>query len=398
MDRNQDRDNQRSRGYREPDYRTFENFGNDRRRSDRDQERYANDSVRDDREQHYGSRRDMDRRGGNDQHDWNRNLDDSRRDTQRSEGQTHSFAYTDHYEDGPHYHGSFDTPESPDRRDRRQDFRPLNGSYTNTVDRGQNEGRAQARPREQGGYREVDRDSNRELNSREHREHPRNSSLYGSRSNDMSRGMNPYGYGLGDSNYNDTYYGRDRGNFERAQQAGREQNEGVWESMKDSVKNFFGKGPKGYKRSDERIHEDVCEVLARHPGIDASEIEVQVQDGHVFLRGEVDSRFTKRRAEDVIDHISGVHDVRNELTVRRPDVEGGRSMRAGSGTGTSLGATSPLNNQSGAGLLNESDVGSDTAFGSTGTAGTSGSAVNAGTRDGDGSAKRGDRDLHSGLH
>jgi hypothetical protein len=396
MDKNNDRnrDNQRSRGYREPDYRTFENFGNDRRGSDRDQ---ANYSIRNDREQHYGSRRDMDGRGGNDQHDWNRNLDDSRRDTQRSEGQTHSFAYTDHYEDGPHYHGSFDTPDSPDRRDRRQDFQPLNGSYTNTVDRGQNEDRPQARPREQGNFREIDRDANRDLNFREHREQPRTSSLYGSRANDMSRGMNPYGYGLGDSNYNDTYYGRDRESFSRGQNRNQEEG-GTWEAMKDSVKSFFGKGPKGYKRADDRIHEDVCEVLARHPGIDASEIEVQVKDGHVFLKGEVDSRFTKRRAEEVIDHISGVHDVRNELTVRRQDVEGGRSMRAGSGTGTSLGATSPTNNQSGAALMNESDAGSDTAFGSTGTAGTTGSAVNAGTSEGDGFAKRGERDLHSGLH
>jgi len=366
MDRYNDRDrDQRSRGGRESDYR--------------------------------GSGRDA-RGGGNSQHDWNRNTDMGKRENQRDDRQAQSFGFTDHYEDGPHYHGPSDTPNSPDRKDRRSDFKPLTGSYTNTVDHGQQEPRAQATPRESSGMREIDRDANRDLNHRNGQDFPRTSSLYGSRANDMSRGMNPYGYGLGDSNYNDTYYGRDREDFQRGQHRATDNENGAWESMKDSVKGFFGKGPKGYKRADERIHEDVCEVLARHPGIDASEIEVQVKDGHVYLKGEVDSRFTKRRAEDVIDHISGVEDVRNELTIRRQDVEGGRSLRAGSGTGTSLGATSPLNNQSGAALMNESDAGSDTAFGSTGTSGTTGSAVNSGTSEGDGTAKRGERDLHSGLH
>ena len=202
----------------------------------------------------------------------------------------------------------------------------------------------------------------------------------------MSRGTNPYGYGLGDSNYNDSYYGR-REDFSRQVNrypAGRE--EGIWDSMKESVKSFFGKGPKGYKRSDERIREDVCEVLARHPGIDASEIEVHVTDGLVSLRGEIDSRFTKRRAEDVIEHISGVHDVRNELSVRRPDVEGGLSQ--GTGTGTSRGVTSPIQNQSGASLFTQSRPGGDTAVGSTGTAGTTGSNVNAGTSEAEGGKRR----------
>jgi osmotically-inducible protein OsmY len=51
--------------------------------------------------------------------------------------------------------------------------------------------------------------------------------------------------------------------------------------------------------------------------IDASEMEVKVENGEVVLSGSVDSRRTKRRAEDVIDGISGVRDVRNELRVVR---------------------------------------------------------------------------------
>lgn len=74
-----------------------------------------------------------------------------------------------------------------------------------------------------------------------------------------------------------------------------------------------GKGPKGYRRSDERIREDVCEALSAHPEIDASDMEVDVKEGVVYFTGSVESRLVKRMAEDLIEHIPGVMDVRNEL-------------------------------------------------------------------------------------
>ncbi|MGE3683288.1 MAG: BON domain-containing protein [Bdellovibrionales bacterium] len=74
-----------------------------------------------------------------------------------------------------------------------------------------------------------------------------------------------------------------------------------------------GRGPKGYQRSDERIHEEVCERLARDPDIDASEMEVEVQGGEVILRGTVPEREMKRRAEDLADQVYGVRDVHNQL-------------------------------------------------------------------------------------
>jgi hypothetical protein len=81
---------------------------------------------------------------------------------------------------------------------------------------------------------------------------------------------------------------------------------------------FTGKGPKGYRRSDERIQEDVNEALARHPHLDASDIEVKVQNGEVRLTGTVTERHCKRMAEDIAESCSGVHDVRNELRVQQP--------------------------------------------------------------------------------
>ncbi len=78
-----------------------------------------------------------------------------------------------------------------------------------------------------------------------------------------------------------------------------------------------GKGPLNYKRSDERIREDVCEALTDHDYIDASRIEVTVTAGEVELAGSVDDRRTKRLAEDCAERISGVMDVHNHLRIGR---------------------------------------------------------------------------------
>lgn len=76
---------------------------------------------------------------------------------------------------------------------------------------------------------------------------------------------------------------------------------------------FVGKGPKNFRRSDERIREDVCQRLTDHPAVDASEIEVTVQDGEVTLIGSVEDRRMKRLAEDVAGEVPGVRDVHNQI-------------------------------------------------------------------------------------
>jgi osmotically-inducible protein OsmY len=78
---------------------------------------------------------------------------------------------------------------------------------------------------------------------------------------------------------------------------------------------FRGRGPRGYRRSDERIREDVCDCLTDDPLLDASNMEVTVKDCEVTLSGTVNRREDKRRAEDLVEQISGVKDVRNNLRV-----------------------------------------------------------------------------------
>jgi osmotically-inducible protein OsmY len=77
-----------------------------------------------------------------------------------------------------------------------------------------------------------------------------------------------------------------------------------------------GRGPRGYQRSDDRIRDDVCELLSRHGRIDAREIDVEVENGEVTLTGFVESRAVKRMAEDVAESAPGVRDVHNQIRVR----------------------------------------------------------------------------------
>jgi hypothetical protein len=112
-----------------------------------------------------------------------------------------------------------------------------------------------------------------------------------------------FGRGFGD-------YGGDLGGYGR-EGAGR----GGAQSWREGGR-FSGRGPKGYRRSDERIREEVCDILTADPDIDASDITVQVTSCEVLLEGTVDDRWTKRHAEDVIEGVSGVNQVHNRLQVR----------------------------------------------------------------------------------
>jgi hypothetical protein len=127
---------------------------------------------------------------------------------------------------------------------------------------------------------------------------------------------------------------------------GRYENRGRYEpehrSMWESVKDFFGVGPKGYSRSDDRIREDVSDALTRDRAVDASEIEISVMSGIVTLRGSVSDKWMKRRAEDCAEEITGVKEVRNDLEVRRESSTTGMDYLSSSGRTGSLGTGGTL--------------------------------------------------------
>jgi hypothetical protein len=86
--------------------------------------------------------------------------------------------------------------------------------------------------------------------------------------------------------------------------------------------DYRGYGPRGYVRSDRRIEEDINDRLTEHPDIDASEIGVRVEKGEVTLDGTVDRRGARRLAEDIVDQVSGVTYIQNNLRVRGQERQG----------------------------------------------------------------------------
>lgn len=84
-------------------------------------------------------------------------------------------------------------------------------------------------------------------------------------------------------------------------------------SFGGSGMSHTGRGPKSYKRSDERIREDVVERLTDHPELNAEDIDVEVQECIVTLSGAVDNRQDRRLAEEIAENVWGVTDVKNEI-------------------------------------------------------------------------------------
>jgi hypothetical protein len=77
-----------------------------------------------------------------------------------------------------------------------------------------------------------------------------------------------------------------------------------------------GRGPKGWKRSDQQVIEEASQRLERDGDVDASDIEVLAENCVITLRGTVEDRAMKRRAEEIVESIYGVRDVMNELRVK----------------------------------------------------------------------------------
>ncbi|HSD20953.1 MAG TPA: BON domain-containing protein [Anaeromyxobacter sp.] len=258
------------------------------------------------------------------------------------------------------------------------------------------EGRLEGMGREPGGRAEWDRLRGRDWDARQRGARHAGGRAYGQgwepRERERTEGggwrrstqFEPSGEGPGSYGHEDRY-GRDRGGFGRSDArfldepsgrgeygaymgstAGRRgEGEGRWEArsdfgrgeyhgrsdwgrggeergpmerlgerMKEGWRKMTGRGPKGYKRSDERIREDVSEQIARS-NIDADEVEVKVERAEVTLTGFVESRWDKRMLEDIAEDVFGVDEVHNHLRLRQDT--GARAGEATAGQTTQPG-------------------------------------------------------------
>lgn len=120
--------------------------------------------------------------------------------------------------------------------------------------------------------------------------------------------------------------------YERRHRARRD-DRSWWERTRDEVASWFGgpnredehdedvrrgyrgRGPRDYRRSDDRIREEINDRLTDDDFLDASQIEATVENGEVILAGYVYNRTSKRRAEQIAERVSGVTNVENRLRV-----------------------------------------------------------------------------------
>lgn len=83
---------------------------------------------------------------------------------------------------------------------------------------------------------------------------------------------------------------------------------------------------KGHRREDTLIYEEVYEALLNAPRVDASDIEIKVEDGIVTLSGRVENRSMKKEAEMSLEHIRDIADIFNLLTLSEFSMLGGEGL------------------------------------------------------------------------
>ena len=79
--------------------------------------------------------------------------------------------------------------------------------------------------------------------------------------------------------------------------------------------SYKGFGTSGYKRSDNSIEEEVCELLMHTVGLDVEDVFISVTNGIIKLSGSVKSRQEKFIIEDIAEHVSGVIEIENHIRV-----------------------------------------------------------------------------------
>jgi hypothetical protein len=73
------------------------------------------------------------------------------------------------------------------------------------------------------------------------------------------------------------------------------------------------------QQSDEEVREEINRRLTEHPALDATGIEVQVQQGQVTLAGTVDDRDSKYIAQDIAHEVPGTRQVHNRIRLMARD-------------------------------------------------------------------------------
>jgi osmotically-inducible protein OsmY len=89
------------------------------------------------------------------------------------------------------------------------------------------------------------------------------------------------------------------------------------ERQEEQGRRRADKGPRAQRKSDERLAGEIRDILTNDPELDATEVEVEVEDGAVTISGVVDGTEARLLAEELVESVTGVREVHNRLRVER---------------------------------------------------------------------------------
>jgi osmotically-inducible protein OsmY len=250
--------------------------------------------------------------------DYNRNRDSESYQQPNREWERYGNEYDQMRNQGDHF------------SDRRNEGRAYGDVYHGNVEQRERETNRAAGNRYYGNRENINREYGPHQYGRDYEQDRYRAANSGYGQSDENRGFGSAGnefssdYGRPHNNESRNRYGGDTRNYGNANQGSFDRD--WWDRTKDEVSSWFGggrneegphrgKGPKGYQRSEQRIKEDVCERLSEDPYVDASNIEIDIQNNEVVLSGSIDSKEAKRRVEDIVESVSGVSNVQNHLRV-----------------------------------------------------------------------------------
>lgn len=112
----------------------------------------------------------------------------------------------------------------------------------------------------------------------------------------------------------ESLYGRgfDEGDWSRTWQRGARGS-----AVRTRGDDHRGRAPEGYRRSDQRLLEEISERVRDDPYVDGRSISLAVHEGIVRIDGEVEARWVKHHLEHIAARCFGVEDVDNRVAVRR---------------------------------------------------------------------------------
>jgi hyperosmotically inducible periplasmic protein len=79
-----------------------------------------------------------------------------------------------------------------------------------------------------------------------------------------------------------------------------------------------GASAAGKPASDDYISDSIREKLAADTVVKGGNIDVEVKDGAVVLKGRVEEEKQKSRAEKIAKKVNGVKSVKNDLQIAHP--------------------------------------------------------------------------------